>query len=306
MFGLILAAVSSAFGEVSDTIGKKTVQSRLESYYTFGFLNLFFGSVFLGLYAVWSGNFFFSMASLPFFLPRLALEIIQAHVSVIAIVRADRSDFSFIKMLTIPLLLVVDMISGYAISPLQILGIVLILGTAFTLYSIENYKTKAFWLILFTAVNAVATISLYKYDISHFNSVTAEQGIVSVVLTLYFFFLATFKARENPLSFIRHPARILQSTSSGLSGVVASFAYAFAPAVIVTTALRAFAVLFSIISGRFYFQEKRFFAKALLFLIITAGLILLIPLEAGRGRVEFTKLMSLYAGDSTHHGQISQ
>jgi hypothetical protein len=48
----MLAAVSSAFWEVSDTIGKKTVQSRLESYYTFGFLNLFFGSVFLGLYVI--------------------------------------------------------------------------------------------------------------------------------------------------------------------------------------------------------------------------------------------------------------
>src|SRR3989338_8217277 len=191
MFGLILAAVSSAFGEVSDTIGKKTVQSRLESYYTFGFLNLFFGSVFLGLYAIFGGSFIFSVASLQFFLPRLVLEVIQAHVSVIAVVRADRSDFSFIKMLTIPLLLVVDMLSGYAISPLQILGIVLILRTAFTLYSIEHYRTKALWLVCLTAVSAVATLSLNKDNISPFNSVTAEQGIVCVVLTLYFFLLAT-------------------------------------------------------------------------------------------------------------------
>src|SRR3989344_9419438 len=96
MFGILLAAVSSAFLEISDTLGKKSVKNRSESYYTFGFLNLFFGTLFLVGYGFFSHDFLFSMASLPFFIPRLILEIIQAHVTVIAIVRADRSDFGFI------------------------------------------------------------------------------------------------------------------------------------------------------------------------------------------------------------------
>jgi drug/metabolite transporter (DMT)-like permease len=49
----------------------------------------------------------------------------------------------------------------------------------------------------------------------------------------------------------------------------------YAPASVITAAMRASAVLFSIISGKFYFREKRFTLKAVLFLIIVLGIVLL-------------------------------
>lgn len=275
MFGILLISISSALGEISDSIGKKAVKEGSESYYAFGFLNLFFGTLFLAIYGFIKQDFVFSLASLPFFLPRLALEIVQAHVGIIAIVRADRSDMGFLKMLTIPLLLIVDIISGYVITPAQVGGIMLILAATLSLYSIEHFRTKGFWLICFTAMNAVATISLYKYDITHFNSVTAEQGIVCAVLSLYFFLLARIRSRENPLSFVQKPIQVFHTTASGLASAVSSFAFLFAPAVVITTAGRAFAILFSILSGRWYFHEKHMFGKSMLFLLVLTGLILL-------------------------------
>ena len=275
MFGLLLAGLSGAFGELSDSIGKKEVHDKVASYYTFGFLNLLFGTVFIIAAGIVRHDFIFDMASLPTFLVRLILEIAQAHISILAIMKADRSDFGLIRMLTVPLLLIVDISLGYHVALFQILGIAFIIVAVVCLSYSENFKTKGLWLILASSVNAVATISLYKYDVSHFNSVESEQGIVCLVLVLYFFILAAYVKRENPLGFLANPAFVAQTVSSGLSNAAASFAILFAPASVITAALRAFSVLFSILSGRFYFHERKFILKVTLFSLITLGLVCL-------------------------------
>ncbi len=276
MLGIAIAFVSSAFSELSDSIGKKKVNDGVASYYTFGFLNLLFGTAILIFIAVWRHTFLFSPASLPTFIPRVFLEILQAHVGVLAVIKADRGDFGPIKTLTVPLLLIVDILLGYTVTPIQIFGVALISVTILLLLAYENFQTKGLMLILVTAVNAVATISLYKYDITHFNSVESEQMIVQLILLLYFFVLAVRIGRENPLSFLTKRPFLIQAMASGPVSSVGSFAYMFAPASVITAALRAFAVLFSILSGRFYFKEGKFILKIFVFLGILTGLILLL------------------------------
>ena len=129
--------------------------------------------------------------------------------------------------------------------------------------------------MLFTAVNAVATLSLYKYDITHFNSVETEQVLVQLVLLIYFFVLAVVVARENPFTFLRKRAFIAQASASGLATSFTSYAYIFAPASIITAALRASAVLFSVVSGEYYFKEKRLLLKISAVCGILAGFYLL-------------------------------
>src|SRR3990167_800914 len=101
MFGILLAAASSAFSELSDSIGKKEVRDKAESYYTFGFLSLLFGAVFMAVVGFLRDSMVFSMESLPTFIPRAILEILQVHITILAIVKADRSDFGLIRTLTI-------------------------------------------------------------------------------------------------------------------------------------------------------------------------------------------------------------
>lgn len=277
MFGVLLAGLSSALSEISDSIGKKEVRGRVASYYTFGFLNLLFGTIIIIATGFVRHDFLFDIASLPTFLPRLALEVLQAHVSILALMRASRSDFGVIRMLTIPLLLAVDVMLGYHVTTLQVFGITLIVAAIVLLSYSEHFKTKGIWLVVISAVNAVITISLYKYDVSHFNSVEAEQSIVCLVLVLYFFILAAYMKRENPFSYLVNPYFLVQTCASGLSTAAGSFAILFAPASIITTALRAFAVLFAIGSGRFYFREKHFAFKLGLFCIVVLGLVCLTP-----------------------------
>ncbi len=274
MFGIILAGISSALGELSSSIGKYEIKKHAISYYSIGFLTLFFGEVFFLVSGFIRHDFVFVLASLPTFVPRVALEILQAHVGVIALTRCDRSDFGFVKTLTIPLLLAVDYLLGYHTSTFQALGMVVIVATIMMLFSLRQNRTKGLALLLISSVNAVATISLYKYNITHFNSVEAEEGIVTAILMLYFFILARVIARENPLRFLDKPIFALQSVTSGLMSI-SSFAFLFAPAAVITTALRACAVLFAMIAGKVYFHEKDIYLKSILFCALCAGLVLL-------------------------------
>jgi drug/metabolite transporter (DMT)-like permease len=276
MFGILLSTLSSASSELSESISKKKVVDGVASYYTFGFLTLLFGTAILIIIGVWRQDFIFSLASLPTFIPRVFLEVLQAHVSILAVVKADRSNYGPIRTLTIPLLLMVDVALGYAITPTQMTGMVIIFLTIFLLLYYERFKAKGLFIVLFTAVNAVATLSLYKYDITHFNSVETEQVLVQLILLLYFFVLAVMVARENPFTFLRKGAFFAQASASGLASSFASYAYVFVPASIATAALRASAVLFSVLSGKLYFKEKHFLIKTLAICGILVGLFLLL------------------------------
>src|SRR3990167_3269903 len=216
MFGILLAAASSAFGELSSSLGKKEVRDKAESYYTFGFLSLLFGAVFMVVAGFLRDSMVFSMESLPTFIPRAILEILQVHITILAIVKADRSDL----------------------------------------------RIKGLWLLIGSSLNAVITISLFKYNITHFNSVEAEQSLISLIVMIYLFFCAMLIYKEDPFRFMRKPVFMVQMATSGLASIIVSYAYLFAPATIITTATRSFSVFFSLLSGKIYFKDSNIGAKA--------------------------------------------
>lgn len=276
MFGILTVGIATLFHEIADSIGKRKVAERGESIYTMGFLNMLWGALFLFAIALIRGEFVFAAASLPTFGIRVLLEIAQIHAGLLAITRADRSTFSFLRILTIPLLLLIDVILGYEIGPFAVIGIALIVASFVFLFMNHGLRKKGAGWVLFSAVNAAATISLYKYDITHFNSVEAEQGIVMLILMTYLLGMALFVARENPLVFFRKPVFLAQSLSSGVGSVILSFAYLLAPASVITTAKRSFDVLWATVSGNVYFHEKKLFIKIASLSLVVVGLALLV------------------------------
>ncbi len=240
-----------------------------------GFLSLLWGSIFIISIGFIRDDFVFSMASLPTFGARIVIEIMQIHVMLLATVKADRSTWGFLRIITIPILLTTDIFLDYKITPLQITGIGIIILSLIILFINHGIKKKGMWLVLFTAVNSAAAISLYKYDITHFNSVEAEQSIIILILMVYLFIMAVFVAKENPILFLKKPFFILQSIAGGLSPAFLSFAYLFAPASVITTGKRSFSILWSMLSGNMYFHEKNFLIKFSSFTLIVVGLILL-------------------------------
>lgn len=277
MLGILFVSLASLVEEISATIGKIAVARREESVYTMGFLNALvaFG-IFAALGAFAPGGFSFSAASLPTLVPRVLLEIVQAHVTMHAMAVAARSTFNFLRTLTIPTLLLLDVVLGYALDLRQIVGIGLIAFALLVLFTNHGIEKPGMWLVVFTSLNAGATITLYKYDITHFNSVAAEQGIIMTAIGLYFLLMATLRARENPFALLRRKTVSGQSALYAAGAALESFAYSLAAASIILTAKRASGVFWSILTGNRVFHERHWLLKVIVGALVAAGFILLI------------------------------
>lgn len=272
--GLMLAA--TFFAEVSSSMGKRAVAKRLESIYSLGFLSTFWTALLLILSVVFLGaDFHFSQQSLPVFLPRLGLELATAYVSMKAVVKADRSTYAFLRLITVPLLLAVDIILGYPVGGLQMLGILMVFGAIMVLIH-HGLNRKGGGYVIASALCAVGTISLYKYDITHYNSVAAEQILTYIVLLTFFTILAWNHSKEKTWPYLRWPWAEAQSISEGAANVLASFAFNFAPASVVVSAQRGLSVLWAIIFGNVYFHERHVVYKLSCFVLVAVGLTLTI------------------------------
>ncbi len=272
-FFLILLGTLSA--EISNSIGKLAVARKQETLYSMGFITMFWSSIlFVGLIAL-GAEFRLASASLPLFLPRVALEVILAHVAIKSVLVADRTTVSFLRMITTPLLLMVDVIIGYEMLPRYIYGIGLLMAALAIVFWRNPRGQKGVGIVLIGGVLAVATTSLFKYNITMHNSVAAEQVIISLVLLTYFLIFSMVKFNEKPWKLLRHPYVQAQSISHGIAGLLMSFAYLYAPASVIISLKRSLAVFWATISGNMVFHEKHILRKIISFVIAAIGILLL-------------------------------
>ncbi|MDO8561299.1 MAG: hypothetical protein Q7S05_00540 [bacterium] len=277
MLTLILVLSATFFEEVSSVFTKKGITDRRESIYTAGFLNLFFVTLFFLVLILYNGNFVFSLKSLPVFGARILLEFVVLTIGLRAIARADRTTFSFIHTGTIPLLLAIDMFLGYAISPRQIAGIALFCGTILIVALNRGIEKKGALDVILLTLFAAVTLSLFKYNITHYNSVEAEQFLDNLILLVYFFFLNLFVYKENSFRAFRKVGFFAQSFTMGLAAVFVSFAYVYGAASVITALKRIGEVSWSLLSGRIYFKEKHILIKFLLVCMLGLSIVLLLP-----------------------------
>ena len=275
MLALVLVAISSLFSEIGSSIGKRKMELKEESMYTMAFLSYFWSSFwFLGV-MILNNSFIFSLASLPTFLTRAVLEIIQTEIAIQAIVRAERATFGFIRTGTVVMLLFVDLALGYSISITQMAGMAVISLTLLVVFMNHGINKKGMNFVVLSAIGAVITTSLFKYDISHFNSVEAEQLLMNIIMIAYFS-IAVMKRGENPIKLMAKPIFFSQSFSDGIAIALGSFAYNLSPASIIMAAGRSTSVFFSILSGNLYFHEKRVLMKLVIFMMLAVGIFLLV------------------------------
>ncbi len=276
MFGVLITSLGTLFTEVSNSIGKFEAMEGKEGIYSLIFLNsLFQAVIFIVLAVTGSEKFVFVLASLPTFSVRFLLELFQAYVGAKATITADRSTTSFLFVLTIPLLLIVDVALGYAFNIYYLIGMAILILVFISFFYNRNFSKKGSLYAAIAAVNAVLTISLYKYDITHFNSVVGEQLVLTVFFLIAFFFFAYFRTKENPFRLLSRPVCAVQSASDGIGAVLISFAYPFAPASVITAAKRSSSVLWAVLSGNHYFKEKHILLKFSIMVFLIASLVFL-------------------------------
>lgn len=175
-------------------------------------------------------------------------------------------------IITIPLLPLVDLFLGYDIGLFSLIGIIIITIGLIILLINHGLNKKGIEYVLFSSINAVATISIYKYCITHYNSVSAQQIISLFFILIFLFIMAMYKSKDNPFKSILKKEFFIQSFSMGMGSAIISFAYIFAPASIITGAKRAASILWTIVSGNHYFHEKNILLKIISLILIVIGL----------------------------------
>lgn len=276
MLGVFLIAIAELFAEASTSIGKYEVAKKKESLYAMGFLSSIWATVFLVAIGYYQGDFHFALASLPTFALRSVLEVVLVFVTLNAILTADRSTFTFLRTLTIPLLLVADFLLGYTLTVMQVLGVSLMAVAIILLYFNHGMSRRGKMLSVLSAILAVGTITLYKYNITHYNSVAAEQAYLHAIVLVALVIAAWVRVRENVFRSLVKPIMLVQSLLAGVATVFLSFAFLFAPASVIMAAKRSFEVLAAILFGQTYFKEKHVLLKLTAFVLVAAGVTLLV------------------------------
>jgi uncharacterized membrane protein len=275
MLPLSLLASATFFEEVAETIGKKSVKRRRENVYNFAFLALFWADIFLIISTFAGAKFHLSTASWPFLAVRIPIEVALNFVAAEAIVRADRSTVGFLRLFTIPLLLTTDLLLGYHLSLWQITAVmILFIGLATAFHRNSAGQKGAGWAVL-TATLAALSATIFKWDISHYNSTAAEQ-IVVYTCVLTFFYIKSRQQGTSPIKLLTNRITGIQSISNGLGLAIESFAYQYAPASVIVATKRSFAVMWSIVFGHHYFHERRLRQKIVAGAVLVIGLIILV------------------------------
>lgn len=288
MFGILLAMTATLSGELGQSLSKRFVAERKQSPIAMGFINMVSGTVLLLLLFLlvpadtfigrYTSDFRFSFEPVPLtlFCVRVVLELCILHTVIIGLQKATRATFAFLRMLTIPFLVMADLALGFSVTTLEILGIALILITTLGLLSTHTLKRDGMWWVITGSLLAVATVSLYQYNITYHNSVMGEQLVLSGIYVMYLFIAASLATKQNPLRHFKEPRVILQSLGTGCEVVLTSFAYLFAPSSLVMTARRTSAILWAILAGNHFFHEGHVGGKLAGLGILSLGLILLV------------------------------
>ncbi len=272
MLGLILVAVSQVFAEFAASFGKREVERKEETVYEMAFLSTVWGAVLISLWGVFHGSFVFNPESLPLFLVRSVLEIALLFISFHAVIRADRSTFAFLRVLTIPAVLAADIVLGYTLSLTQILGMLLIVTSLGLLFFGKGLSATGKLLTITAALLAAATVSLFKYNLTYYgNSVEAEESIMYAILLVAVIAAGFFRGHQNVFASFLRPAHLAQSFAAGIGSILMAFAYVFAPASVIMSGKRALDILYAIVSGQTYFHENRLALKLLAFLVVATG-----------------------------------
>jgi hypothetical protein len=279
MFAGIITFFAQMFGEFSASASKHAFKERLFSYTVYGFLSHIVAVLFfLVMIFVTNEDFVYNTKALPLFFIRLIAEVIQCEIVYRAFVKADRTTFGFARILTIPLLLVVDIMLGYSISNAQFLGIGIIAASLLAYFGVEHLKAKGSHLALISAVLSVLTISIYKFDVSNYNTPAVIQLLSSSALSLIYGVRVLLSKKDRSLfaKLKGHPMLGFVFASEAIASTMLSYAYTLAPASLILSLSRASAVVWSLLSGVFYFHEKKVLKKVFFCAVLAIGLVVMV------------------------------
>lgn len=267
---------ATLLAEIGGSLGKYATRQKIESIYSFGFLNLLWAvSTFALTLSFRPDLWLFSWASLPTLSLRIVVEAVASYVSLKAMFSASRGTFSVVRSATIPLVLLSDVLLGTIPNQWQLVGIGIILVTLLALGVVGGLERKGLGYVWASAILAAVSLTLFKYDTLHYNSVLTEQLFVCVPLVVLMY-IAAKRVGDSPFALIRkRPIVLIPCAIAGVTGLLESFAFAWLPLSIATTMNRAFSSVWGVLFGKRYFHEVHMVAKLIGIVVIVLGFFLL-------------------------------
>lgn len=283
MIGIILGFFGTLLFEINNVL----LKDRTKKYHV---ITLWVVTTFLSMsifFLTWLYKYFFSDISL-YFNPesiwllalRAFLEILQSLFTIIALKHCDRSTFSILRILTIPLLVLADILLWYNFSIYSYIWIGIILFS-FIFFN-TNHKTlnwKWWYYALFISINAVFTLSLFKYSITHYwNSLEIDQFIMWFS-TLIFFIVYNYFFHEKKLwfhLFKKEKIFVFQWILIWIWAVAISYTYQYLNASEATALKRAWEMIWAIWSWFMFFWEKNLKKKIAFWICILIWLFVMI------------------------------
>ncbi len=276
MFGILLVVIAAFFVEIGCSVAKHEHNKHGEDVWGAIFLNSFVTLLIYIAVGIYRGTLNFFVQSWPILVLAALVNLAACFVSNMATLKASRSIAGIFRMLTVPLLAIVDYYLGYDISPVQILGVGVIVLTIITLMKRDAWhKSSTKWLMLNTIMTVLA-ITIYKYIIDHIATVETVQVINFIFLIVGAIVGAQIFNKQNLFKLFTHPFAFLQAGSMGLGSVLDGFAYSYAPASIISAAYRSAQAFWTLVSGSFYFHEHKIVTKVIAVIFLMGGIFLLV------------------------------
>ena len=282
MIGLVLWIIWTFFEELNNSLLKE--KSKKYHYVTVWVIMSCFSLlvfIVMWLYKTYSVDLelIFNTASIPLLIVRLIFEVLQSYFTLLAIKQCDRSTFSILRVLTIPLLVIADVVLWYQFTSYSLIWIGIILFSF--IWFNTNHRTinwKGWYFALFTAINSVITLSLFKYSITHYgNSLEIDQWIMALWTVIFFIWYNLKKERKIGLYLLKKEKIFwIQWILMALTSIILSYSYLYLNASEATAVKRAWEMFWSVLAGFVFFQETNFIKKILFALCIILGLIVMV------------------------------
>lgn len=272
LLGICLILVATLLNELENVVDKKQFAKHHLTHYTVGFLTSFWSFLFFVGIQYFGPGIEFSVESLPTLIPRIILELLLGTLAIRGMLAANLSTVSLVRLFTIPGLLIVDSILGYEITAPQYAGIALIFVAMLVLTVNSKVRKDGLGLLLAGAFVAVATTTLFKYNIENYNSVATEQSIVLFSYLVYFGLQMT-RHSQSPIRTLRKVWAEEIAVFAGFATVLNSFALSLLPPSLMLTFKRSGSMGWSLILGQRVFHEHHIIRKVIAALIALIGVI---------------------------------
>lgn len=275
MFGIVLAIIGAFFVEIGCSVAKYEHAKHSENIWAAIFLNSCATLILFALVGLYRGTLNFEISNWPIVILGIILTLGANFISNMATLQAPRSLTGMFRMLTVPLLTIVDYLTGYDISPIQILGIGIVVITIMSLMR-KNiwHRASTKWLMLNT-LTVVLSTAVYKYSIDHVASVETIQVLDVSAIILASLIAARVIHKQNLFKLFTKPFALLQAASMGIGSVLDGFAYEFAPASIIGATYRSAQAFWTLVTGSLYFHEHKIWSKIIAVLFLIGGVVLL-------------------------------